>query len=146
MISKNEFEYTKVRIRKIEDALFDFENKDPLYLKYEVVERMSPDDKNKLQQEWNDYYKDVEKTPIWKAFQLSRQAMKRGQIGIVKEIAKRAENYKSTLKKPRLEDPEFLGYKMSNYHVAKTTLERLKNLYEEHLTIYGKKSEKESSL
>lgn len=141
MISKPEFEYTKIRIKKIEDSLFDYELKNPLYRKYDAYKKMSPQEKEKLQKEWNEYYERVRQTPIWKDMVLGMKALKNGQVELVKEIARRNKDYNTFLPKPPLEDPEFLEYKMSRYHEVKTLLKVLKAKYDEYLPLYGSKKE-----
>lgn len=141
MISKVEFEYTKTKIKKMEDQLFDFETQNPLYLSYDAYNRLPYEEQTKLKSEWDQYYRDVQGTSIWKLMLKSKEALKRGDIATVKQCAKEAGDYTTYLKKPRLEDPLYLGYKMSSYHVFKTKLAALKELYEEYLPVYGKKSE-----
>ncbi|MCR4343088.1 MAG: hypothetical protein NUV40_04335, partial [Patescibacteria group bacterium] len=118
MISKNEFEYTKVRVTRLENQIFEFENTNPIYLQYETFKRLPYDKQQQLRKDWLKYYEDVTKTSIWALMLDSRDALKRGDIARCKANGLKADEYVSTLPKPKIEDPEFMEYKLSAYYMA----------------------------
>lgn len=99
---------------------------------------LSPDEKQKIRAEWDQYYKDVQETPIYLLFQEQRAASRKGDIKRVKDLADQARQMRengdiNTLPKPKSIDPfefEHSAFVVS-YHRIKNKIAELQQWEEE---------------
>ena len=137
MISKNEYEYVKIRIKKVESAIRTFESTSPIYRQYMKVQTLPPIERSQLLSDWEKYYRAVQAGPIGQQFKSVRVAFASKDSKTIQRI--HSEMITGVLPKPRYEDPQFLDYKMSRYFEAKGTLSGLIATKEEYTEVFDKK-------
>lgn len=141
MISKNEFEYIKIKIKKLTESIKRFEGHNPIYRQHQLVQAMNPLEQAKLHQDWDAYYLAVRNSEIGKLFQEQRIAAVQNNVGRVKEIAKLAGQYQTgQVPRPKHADPKFIDYKMSRYFEMKGILAGLKASFNEYSELYDRKN------
>lgn len=134
MISRPEYLYLKSRSEKIGNQLFDFEYKSELYQMWTKYINLSEDEKVKLHNAWNNYYKQAHDGYYGQMFR------KAGKVNQLKEVIK--EMYEANvpyIKTPSTLDPNELVIKMRRYFELKNKFNVYKDTLEEYAPVYESK-------
>ncbi len=140
MISRAEYLYLKSRSEKIGNQLFDCEYKSELYQMWTKYMNLSEDEKVKLKNAWNNYYKQAHDGYYGQMFRKAGRAAEDGKVNQLKEVVREMnEANVPYIKTHSTLDPDELVIKMRRYFELKNKLKELKDALEEYAPVYESK-------
>jgi len=155
MLSRYEYLYTKKKDKSLSDKLFEFANgriwderkkqfyTNDTYKQYTNYINLSPLEKTKIEESWNNYYKKCRESEYGKLFFSMKDAFKRHDQKLIKEIVEKSKAMTTPYTpQPSSIDPNELIMKMNTYFTLRYESKILTDLVEEYSDIYEKKDER----
>lgn len=145
MISRNEFLYTRIKLEELKETMSDIEFKSETYSKWAKWLKLPQDEKDKLENSWNEYYKKCADSPWGRCFFEARSAFKKG-IATKKVIEERMSQVEETPKIPMPSsiDPALLLIEVRPYFAISSKVRELQKTYDEYKGVYEKKDESDA--
>lgn len=152
MISRIEYLYTKSKLKRLEDVIFHFEAGEiwdekknefvgnDLYSKWSIYRNLPLSEKQKLEQEWDNYYLLCKQTPIGQLFwnELAPAFENRDREKVRTLVIKARTIKKESPRKPSSIEPEELERRMSGYFQMKRHIKNLQEVIDEYSIVYEK--------
>lgn len=147
MISRNEFLYTKIKLDKIKDMIWDNEMKSDIYKKWEKYKSLSESEKAALKEKWDAYYQKCAESPYGILFFGLRKDFMTGtgiKLLIEQKIKEIEDLNIPAVPQPSSMDPEILEIKMGSHFKLLAKKRELETIYEEYKGVYEAKKEVEA--
>jgi len=144
MISKAEYLYLKVKRDKLKERLEQYKATNEDYLAIKKLLNLTVIERETLQNDWKQYYKDCKEGYRGQVFWGLKNAFKIGQKGNLKAHIKEKmadPRWEENIPKPKGPDQAYLFYKTEPARIAQTKLDEMNKLILEYSAVYENKKD-----
>lgn len=144
MISKNQYEYYKSKLRKLGQMVFEFEATNEAYQALQAYNDMPQSKKEQLHKKWDDYYVQCSMSEAANLFREMNKAYNVKDKTRVAEILAKSKKWQESGKripKPSSIDPSNFHLLLKDYYAMLTKIQEYKDILEDSQDVYDKKAE-----